>query len=103
MAQRLEQPHRELERLLLDLLAPIRTSPLKRQQKDTDKTNNMGGKGARPNFVDILTDPRQVAWMWEGTVESGIPPKDHATQINTLGLYIRGKKTYNPQKQVNFY
>ena len=54
----------------------------------TTTGNDIYDKGTTPNFIDILTDPRQVAWMWEGTADSGIPPKDHATQINTLGLYI---------------
>ena len=67
-------------------------------QVKMDQNLHHQGKNSVPNFVDILTDPRQVAWMWEGTADSGIPPKDHATQINTLGLYIRGKPTFNPQK-----
>ena len=70
-----------------------------------DPPDNASGPSSLPPvgpvLVDLLTDPRQVAWMWEGTAESNLPPMDWATSINTLGLYIRGKSTKNPQNLVN--
>lgn len=55
----------------------------------------------KSQFVDAITDPRQVSWFWDGTVGAGLPPQDPATGMHTLGLYIRGKTIQNPQQVIN--